>query len=168
MAPNYQHPLEAETSPGWERQVAGSDLSRRHVMLRKTMIALFAAASVGMLAPSVASARGGGGGGGFVAAVEVASTVAGLVAAASAAAVLAEAVSVQSEAEVSVHPLSEAEASAQPLLGAVDFAVEPSEPMVSAAGGSTTTGAEFRSVPLYSGEGTRTPTLVAMGMTIPY
>ena len=36
-------------------------------MLRKTMIALFAAASVGMLAPSVASARGGfgGGGGGF-------------------------------------------------------------------------------------------------------
>jgi hypothetical protein len=37
------------------------------VMLRKTMIALFATASVGMLAPSVASARGGfgGGGGGF-------------------------------------------------------------------------------------------------------
>src|SRR5258708_2066666 len=36
-------------------------------MLRKTMIAIFAAASVGMLAPSVASARGGfgGGGGGF-------------------------------------------------------------------------------------------------------
>src|ERR1700732_2660150 len=36
-------------------------------MLHKTMIALFAAASVGMLAPSVASARGGfgGGGGGF-------------------------------------------------------------------------------------------------------
>jgi hypothetical protein len=34
-------------------------------MLRKTMIALFAAASVGMLAPSVASARGGFGGGGF-------------------------------------------------------------------------------------------------------
>ena len=36
-------------------------------MLRKMMIALFAAASVGMLAPSVASARGGfgGGGGGF-------------------------------------------------------------------------------------------------------
>jgi hypothetical protein len=36
-------------------------------MLRKTMIALFAAASVGMLAPSLASARGGfgGGGGGF-------------------------------------------------------------------------------------------------------
>src|SRR5258706_13193619 len=67
MAPNYKHPLEAETSPGWERQVVGSDLSRRHVMLRKTMIALFAAASVGMFAPSVASARGGfgGGGGGF-------------------------------------------------------------------------------------------------------
>src|SRR6476619_3905046 len=68
MTPNYQHPLGAETSPGWERQVAGSDLSRRHVMLRKTMMALFAAASVGMLAPSGASARGGfhgGGGGGF-------------------------------------------------------------------------------------------------------
>src|SRR5258706_10358464 len=30
MTPNYQLPLEAETSPGWERQVAGSDLSRRH------------------------------------------------------------------------------------------------------------------------------------------
>jgi hypothetical protein len=38
------------------------------VMLRKTMIALFTVASIGMLAPSVASARGGGGfggGGGF-------------------------------------------------------------------------------------------------------
>ena len=36
-------------------------------MLRKTMIALFAAASVSVLAPSLASARGGfgGGGGGF-------------------------------------------------------------------------------------------------------
>jgi len=37
-------------------------------MLHKTMIALFTAASVGMLAPSVTSARGGfggGGGGGF-------------------------------------------------------------------------------------------------------
>ena len=36
-------------------------------MLRKTMIALFAMASVGMLAPDAASARGGfgGGGGGF-------------------------------------------------------------------------------------------------------
>jgi hypothetical protein len=36
-------------------------------MLRKTMIALFTVASIGMLAPSVASARGGGfgGGGGF-------------------------------------------------------------------------------------------------------
>jgi hypothetical protein len=85
------------------------------------------------------------------AAAEAASTVAGLVAATSAAAVLAEAVSVQSEAEVSAQPLSEAEASAQPLLGAVDFAVEPSEPMVSAAGGSTTTGADLRSVHLRSG-----------------
>jgi len=34
-------------------------------MLRKTMIALFAVASVGMLAPGAASARGGFGGGGF-------------------------------------------------------------------------------------------------------
>ena len=34
-------------------------------MLRKTIIALVAAASVGMLAPTVALARGGGGGGGF-------------------------------------------------------------------------------------------------------
>ena len=34
-------------------------------MLHKTMIALFTAASVGMLAPSVTSARGGFGGGGF-------------------------------------------------------------------------------------------------------
>src|SRR5258708_37945731 len=35
------------------------------VMLRKTMIALFAVASVGLLAPNAASARGGFGGGGF-------------------------------------------------------------------------------------------------------
>src|SRR5437868_15166103 len=35
------------------------------VMLRKTMIALFAMASVAMLTPDVASARGGFGGGGF-------------------------------------------------------------------------------------------------------
>jgi len=96
--------------------------------------------------------------------VEAASTVAGLVAAASAAAVLAEAVSVQSEAEVSAHPLSEveasahplseAEASAQPLLRAVDFAVEPSEPMFSAAEvstmASTTMGEDLRSVHLHS------------------
>jgi len=34
-------------------------------MLRKTIIALFAVASIGMLAPGVASARGGHGGGGF-------------------------------------------------------------------------------------------------------
>jgi hypothetical protein len=33
-------------------------------MLRKTVIALFAVASIGMLAPDVALARGGGGGGG--------------------------------------------------------------------------------------------------------
>jgi hypothetical protein len=35
------------------------------VMLRKTIVALFAIASIGMLAPDVASARGGFGGGGF-------------------------------------------------------------------------------------------------------
>src|SRR5580698_3139895 len=34
------------------------------VMLRKTAIALFAVASIGLLAPDVALARGGGGGGG--------------------------------------------------------------------------------------------------------
>ena len=34
-------------------------------MLRKTMIALFAAASVSVLVPDIASARGGFGGGGF-------------------------------------------------------------------------------------------------------
>jgi hypothetical protein len=62
---------------------------------------------------------------------------AALVAAASAVAVLAEA--------VSVRPLSEAEVSAQPLLRAVDFVVEPSQPMVSAAAVSTT-GADLRSV----------------------
>jgi hypothetical protein len=44
--------------------------------------------------------------------------------------------------------------SAQPLLGVVDFAVEPSQPMVSAAAvsttGSATTGADLRSVHLQS------------------
>jgi hypothetical protein len=81
--------------------------------------------------------------------------VAGL-AAASAAAVLAEAVSVQPrlEAAVSVHPLSGAAVFAQPLLRAVDFAVEPSQPMVSAAVvstmGSAATGADLRSVHLQS------------------
>jgi hypothetical protein len=35
------------------------------VMLRKTIVALFAIASIGILAPDVASARGGFGGGGF-------------------------------------------------------------------------------------------------------
>jgi len=78
---------------------------------------------------------------------------------------LAEAVSIQqrseaavsaqarSEAAVSVQPRSEAAVSAQPLLRAVDFAVEPSQPMVSAAAVSTmgsTTGADLRSVHLQS------------------
>src|SRR5271170_456642 len=42
----------------------GRDISPEDKMLRKTMIALFAVASIGMLAPGVAFARGGGGGGG--------------------------------------------------------------------------------------------------------
>ena len=68
---------------------------------------------------------------------------------------LAEAVSAQPllEAAVSVQPLSEAAVSAQPLLRAADFAVEPSQPMVSAAAVSTmgsTTGADSRSVHLQS------------------
>jgi hypothetical protein len=71
---------------------------------------------------------------------EPASMVAGLVAAAFTA-VLAEAVSVQ--------PLSEAAVSAQSLLGAVDFAVERLQPMVSVAAvsttGSTTAGADLHS-----------------------
>jgi hypothetical protein len=80
---------------------------------------------------------------------------AALVAAASTVAVLAEAVSIQplSEAAVSAQALSEAAVSAQPLLRAVDFAVEPSQPMVSAAAVSTmgsTTGADLRSVHLQS------------------
>jgi hypothetical protein len=44
---------------GWER-ISG----RRMVMLRKTVIALLAVASVGLAAPTMALARGGGGGGG--------------------------------------------------------------------------------------------------------
>jgi len=42
----------------WERTI-----SRSTLMLRKTIIALVAAASVGVLAPTAALARGGGGGG---------------------------------------------------------------------------------------------------------
>jgi hypothetical protein len=94
-------------------------------------------------------------------AVEVVSTVAVLAAAAFVAEGLGEAVSVQalseaevsaqplSEAAVSAHPLSEAEVSAQPLLGAVDFEVEPSQPMVSAAAVSTT-GGDLRLAHLHS------------------
>jgi hypothetical protein len=52
------------------------------------------------------------------------------------------------DAEVSAQPLLDAEVSAQPLLGAVDFAVEPSQPMASAAAVSTT-GADSRSVHLH-------------------
>jgi hypothetical protein len=51
-------------SPPAEIVVVGSDISRRMVMLRKTVIALLAVASVGMASPTMALARGGGGGGG--------------------------------------------------------------------------------------------------------
>src|SRR5258706_14127893 len=57
------------------------------------------------------------------------------------------------DAETGGQPRSEAAVSAQPLLRAVDFAVEPSQPMVSAAAVSTmgsTTGADLRSVHLQS------------------
>jgi hypothetical protein len=97
-------------------------------------------------------------------AVEVVSTVAVLAAAAFVAEGLGEAVSVQalSEAEVSTQPLSEAAVSAQPLseevfaqplLGAVDFAAEPSQLTVSAAAVSTTdftTGGDLRLAHLHS------------------
>jgi hypothetical protein len=87
-----------------------------------------------------------------MAAVEAASTAA--VEAASAVAGLVEAASTVAVEAVSVQPLSEAAVSAQPLSGAVDFAVEPSQPMVSAAAvsttGSATTGADLRSVHLQS------------------
>src|SRR5258705_4914272 len=67
MTPNHQLPLEPKPHPAGSAKSLGAIYQGDTVMLRKTMIALFAAASVGMLAPSVASARGGfgGGGGGF-------------------------------------------------------------------------------------------------------
>ena len=67
MTPNYQLPLEPKLHPAGSIKLLGAIYQGDTVMLRKTMIALFATASVGMLAPSVASARGGfgGGGGGF-------------------------------------------------------------------------------------------------------
>ncbi len=55
-------------------------------MLRKTLLALAAVATVGLLAPNIALARGGGGhGGGAVSTAAAASTVVAFVAAASAA-----------------------------------------------------------------------------------
>src|SRR5229473_2823026 len=67
MTPKHQLPLEPKLHPAGSVKSLGAIYQGDTVMLRKTMIALFAAASVGMLAPSVASARGGfgGGGGGF-------------------------------------------------------------------------------------------------------
>src|SRR5258706_4507511 len=67
MTPNHQLPLEPKPHPAGSAKSLGAIYQGDTVMLSKTMIALFAAASVGMLAPSVALARGGfgGGGGGF-------------------------------------------------------------------------------------------------------
>src|SRR5258706_14591669 len=67
MTPNHQLPLEPKPHPAGSAKSLGAIYQGDTVMLSKTMIALFAAASVGMLAPSAASARGGfgGGGGGF-------------------------------------------------------------------------------------------------------
>src|SRR5258708_22662796 len=67
MTLTYQLPLKRKLHPAGSVKSLGATYQGDTVMLRKTMIALFAAASVGMLAPSVASARGGfgGGGGGF-------------------------------------------------------------------------------------------------------
>src|SRR5882724_4729621 len=53
-----QNYLLPQASSRWERFI-----SRSTLMLRKTIIALVAAVSVGMLAPTVALAGGGGGGG---------------------------------------------------------------------------------------------------------
>jgi hypothetical protein len=97
-------------------------------MLRKTMIALFAVASVGMLAPSPASARAA-----LAAAAVFTVAAVSTVAAASTAALVAV---------VSVRPPSEAAAAsalrrlgqaAQSLWAALEFAAEPSQPMASAA-----------------------------------
>jgi hypothetical protein len=54
---------EVELAPGYIQSL-GVIYHGDTVMLRKTMIVLMTVASVGMLAPTVASARGGGGGGG--------------------------------------------------------------------------------------------------------
>src|SRR5260370_42412421 len=56
-----QNYLLPQASSRWERTI-----SRSTLMLRTTIIALVAAASVGVLAPTVALARVGGGGGGGV------------------------------------------------------------------------------------------------------
>ncbi len=105
-------------------------------MLRKTMIALFAAASVGMLFPSVASARGGfgGGGGGFHGGGFGGFRGGGFGGGGFRSAAIGG-------------------GGFHSQLGAVDFAVEPSQAMVSAAvstTGSTTMGADLRSVHLHS------------------
>src|SRR6266403_2108096 len=64
MTPNHQLPLEPKLHPAGSIKSLGAIYQGDTVMLSKTMIALFAAASVGMLAPSAASAGGGFGGGG--------------------------------------------------------------------------------------------------------
>jgi hypothetical protein len=105
-------------------------------MLRKTIIAVIAAASVGMLAPTVALARGGGGGGGGGGhgggGGGSSTPAAALVAAASMAAVLVEAVSTL------------VVLAAQPLLAVADFTAERRQVADSMAVASTmgfTTGA---------------------------
>src|SRR5258708_27019637 len=64
MTLTYQLPLKRKLHPAGSVKSLEAIYQGDTVMLRKTMIALFAAASVGMLVPSVASARGGFGGGG--------------------------------------------------------------------------------------------------------
>src|SRR5258707_12900756 len=65
MTPNYQLPLEAETSPGWERLVAGSDLSRRHGHVAQDDDRFIRSCLGRHACPKRRLARGGLGGGGF-------------------------------------------------------------------------------------------------------
>jgi hypothetical protein len=134
-------------------------------MLRNTMIALFAAASVGMLAPSVASARGGfgGGGGGFHGGGFGGGGFRGGAGGGFHGAGFGGGGfrgggfgggGFRSAGGGSFRSPAFGGGFAQPLLGAVDFAVEPSQPMVSAAAtsttGSTTMGSDLRSGHLHS------------------
>jgi hypothetical protein len=131
------------------------------VMLRKTMIALFATASVGMLFPSVASARGGfgggggggfhgGGGGGFHGGGFHGGGFGGFRGGGFGGGGFRSAAIGGGGFQSRVIGGG---VSVPPQLGAVDFAAEPSQAMVSAAvstTGSTTMGADLRSVHLHS------------------